>query len=169
MRTRNSATSSHRNTRTASLRVDKGCGQLHARTPSQRRRAWYENGIGRNAIGFWYFRRSMSVLSRPQDVDPVDEVEHLGAEELLAYAAERFGNRLAVACSFQKENSVIVDMVSKVAPQARLFTLDTDVLFPESYETWRALEERYGRKIEVFKGMSLEEQAARHGDELWAR
>src|SRR4051812_15386919 len=111
----------------------------------------------------------MSVLSPPRDLQPVEEVERLGAEELLAYAAERFGERLAVACSFQKENSVIIDLVTKVAPQARLFTLDTDVLFPETYRTWNALEERYGRKIEVFRGMSLEEQAARHGDELWAR
>jgi phosphoadenosine phosphosulfate reductase len=97
------------------------------------------------------------------------DLESASAEELLAYAAERFHPRLFVACSFQKEASVIMDMLLRIEPEARFFTLDTGVLFEETYETWRALEERYDTKVEVFKGISLEEQARRHGDELWNR
>jgi phosphoadenosine phosphosulfate reductase len=74
-----------------------------------------------------------------------------------------------VACSFQKEASVIMDMLLRIEPEARFFTLDTGVLFEETHETWRALEERYDIKVEVFKGISLEEQARQHGDELWNR
>jgi phosphoadenosine phosphosulfate reductase len=97
------------------------------------------------------------------------DLEHASAEEVLAYAVERFHPRLFVACSFQKEASVIMDMLLRIEPEARFFTLDTGVLFDETYGTWAALEERYGVKVEVFKGISLEEQAERHGDELWNR
>ncbi len=97
------------------------------------------------------------------------DLEHLSAERVLRCMVERFHPRLTVACSFQKEASVIMDMLVKIEPDARFFTLDTHVLFPETYATWRALEQRYGVRVEVFKGMSLERQAELHGDELWAR
>ena len=89
-------------------------------------------------------------------------LEHLDAPELLEYAVERFHPRLAVACSFQKEASVVLDLILRAAPDARIFTLDTHVLFPETYETWKAVEERYGIEVEVFQGPSLGRQAAEH-------
>jgi phosphoadenosine phosphosulfate reductase len=98
-----------------------------------------------------------------------ERVEPMSAEEVLAFVAERFGDRLMVACSFQKESSVIIDMLASVAPRTRLFTLDTGLFFPETYATWRALEERYGVRVEAFQGMTLARQAAVHGDELWRR
>jgi phosphoadenosine phosphosulfate reductase len=91
------------------------------------------------------------------------------AEAVLEYLVERFHPRLYVACSFQKEASVIMDMLLRIEPSARFFTLDTDLLFDETYATWRALEDRYDVKIDVFRGLSLEEQASKHGDALWAR
>jgi phosphoadenosine phosphosulfate reductase len=97
------------------------------------------------------------------------DLEHMGAEEVLAYMAERFHPRLYVACSFQKEASVIMDMLVKIEPEARFFTLDTGLFFPETYSTWREIEERYGVKVEVYQGMSLARQAEMHGDELWTR
>jgi phosphoadenosine phosphosulfate reductase len=99
---------------------------------------------------------------------PLD-LEDASAEEVLAFGVERFHPRMSVACSFQKEASVIMDMLVRIEPEARFFTLDTGVLFEETYETWRALEDHYDIKVEVFKGISLEEQARRHGDELWNR
>ena len=95
------------------------------------------------------------------------DLEHASAEEVLAYAVERFHPRLFVACSFQKEASVIMDMLVRIEPEARFFTLDTGVLFRETHDTWSELEQRYGVEVEVFKGISLEEQTRRHGDELW--
>jgi phosphoadenosine phosphosulfate reductase len=97
------------------------------------------------------------------------DLDHAPAEEVLAYAVERFHPRLFVACSFQKEASVIMDMLLRIEPEARFFTLDTGVLFEQTHDTWAALEDRYGVRVEVFKGISLEEQAERHGDELWNR
>ena len=72
---------------------------------------------------------------------------------------DRFHPRLAVACSFQKEASVVLDLLLKIAPDAHVFTLDTHVLFPETYATWRQVEERYGITVEVHQGPSLDRQA----------
>jgi phosphoadenosine phosphosulfate reductase len=71
------------------------------------------------------------------------------AESTLRTAVERHHPRLVMACSFQKEESVLIDMVMGIEPDARVFTIDTGVLFPETYETWRRIEDRYGLKIEV--------------------
>jgi phosphoadenosine phosphosulfate reductase len=99
--------------------------------------------------------------------DLVPDLEGASAQEVLEHLVEHFHPRLYVACSFQKEASVIMDMLLKIEPEARFFTLDTGLLFPETYETWRQLEDRYGVKIEVYQGMSLARQSAEHGEELW--
>ncbi len=97
------------------------------------------------------------------------DVEALAAEEVVSHAVERFHPRLAVACSFQKESSVVLDLILRIAPDASIFTLDTHVLFPETYETWKRVEERYGIRVAVHSGPSLGRQAALHGDRLWER
>jgi phosphoadenosine phosphosulfate reductase len=67
----------------------------------------------------------------------------------LREAGDRHGDRLVLLCSFQKEESVLVESLMRVAPRTRVVTIDTGVLFPETLETWRAFEERFGVRIEV--------------------
>ena len=74
------------------------------------------------------------------------------AEAVIAEAVERFHPRVALACSFQKEETVLLDLLFKAEPGARVFALDTRVLFDETYDYWQAVEERYGTKVEVFAG-----------------
>jgi len=57
--------------------------------------------------------------------------------------------RLVFLCSFQKEESVILDELLEIAPHVRVVTIDTGVLFPETLATWRAFEERFGLRVEV--------------------
>jgi phosphoadenosine phosphosulfate reductase len=76
------------------------------------------------------------------------------AQDVLAEAVERFHPRLALACSFQKEESVLVHMLTQIEPTARVFTIDTGVLFPETLQTWRGFEERFGTKVEIFDAHS---------------
>jgi phosphoadenosine phosphosulfate reductase len=97
------------------------------------------------------------------------ELEPYTAAESLEWAFENFGERLYIACSFQKTTSVMVDLAAKVNPDARFFYLDTDVLFPETYETRDALAERYAIEFDRFHNMSLADQARLLGDELWRR
>jgi phosphoadenosine phosphosulfate reductase len=79
----------------------------------------------------------------------VPDLEQASAQEVVAYALERFHPQLALACSFQKEESVLVHMLREAQPDARVFTIDTGVLFPETLQTWRAFEERFGVAVEV--------------------
>jgi phosphoadenosine phosphosulfate reductase len=71
------------------------------------------------------------------------------ARATLAEAVERHHPSLVLACSFQKEESVLVDLVTQIAPNARVFTIDTGALFPETLATWRAFEERWDVQVEV--------------------
>lgn len=93
--------------------------------------------------------------------------EALSAREVVETMVERFGSRVALACSFQKEETVLLDLLLKVDPKARVFALDTGVLFPETYAAWRAAEQRYGITIESVQGPSLGYQAAANGEKLW--
>src|SRR5436305_9719689 len=70
-------------------------------------------------------------------------------QDVLAEALERFHPRLVLACSFQKEESVLIDMLMGIEPSARVFTIDTGVLFPQTYDVWKAVEDRYDLKVEV--------------------
>ena len=80
------------------------------------------------------------------------DLEALDAEGVLKHAVSEHHPRLAVACSFQKEASVIIDLILRIEPKARIITLDTGVLFPETYETWQRVEDRYGIEIEAHRG-----------------
>jgi phosphoadenosine phosphosulfate reductase len=68
---------------------------------------------------------------------------------VLAEAVSKHHPRLVMLCSFQKEESVLVDELVRLAPDARIVTIDTGVLFPETLSTWRAFEERFGIEVAV--------------------
>jgi phosphoadenosine phosphosulfate reductase len=85
------------------------------------------------------------------------DVEALSAEEVLRFCLEAFPGKVALACSFQKEETVLLDLLFGLDPKARVFAIDTHHLFPETYELWREVERRYDTKVEVFEGPSVEE------------
>jgi phosphoadenosine phosphosulfate reductase len=95
--------------------------------------------------------------------------ESLGAPELIGALVDRFGDGLVLACSFQKEEAVLLELLFAANPKTRVFALDTHVLFKATYENWAAVEARYDTQIEVFEGPSLGRQAAVHGPNLWER
>jgi phosphoadenosine phosphosulfate reductase len=67
--------------------------------------------------------------------------------------AARHGRGAVLLCSFQKEESVLLDELLRLdqgtGKTVRVVTIDTGVLFPETLQTWRAFEERFGVSIEV--------------------
>ena len=85
------------------------------------------------------------------------DVESMSAEDVLAFALERFPGRVALACSFQKEETVLLDMLFALESSARVFAIDTRHLFPETYELWREVEQRYDTTIEKFEGAEVED------------
>ncbi|MGH3008090.1 MAG: phosphoadenylyl-sulfate reductase [Gaiellaceae bacterium] len=85
------------------------------------------------------------------------ELEGMSVEDVLRFALAQFPGRVALACSFQKEESVLLDMLFALEPRARVFAIDTRHLFPETYDLWREVEQRYDTKIEKFEGAEVED------------
>lgn len=108
-------------------------------------------------------------MSPPALPDQIPDLDDRSAEDVLAYMVQRFHPRLTVACSLQKEATVIIDMLAAIEPEARFFILDTGVLFPQTYDLWRRVQERYPIELRSYEGITLAEQARRHGDALWER
>jgi phosphoadenosine phosphosulfate reductase len=90
-------------------------------------------------------------------------------QQTLAWAFETFGEQVAISSAFGAEGMVIIDMASRIRPDFRLFTIDTEFLFPETYRLMDRIEERYGISIErVYSLLSPEEQERTRGAALWS-
>jgi phosphoadenosine phosphosulfate reductase len=90
-------------------------------------------------------------------------------QRVLSWAFETFGNDVAISSAFGAEGMALIDMASRVRKDFRLFTIDTEFLFPETYNLMDKIEQRYAIKIErVFSLLSPEEQQRVHGNALWA-
>lgn len=75
------------------------------------------------------------------------DFERMNAEDVLKWAFEKFGDKIAFANSFGAEDVVLTDMIVKINPKAKIFTLDTGRLPQETYDVWERLEEKYKIKI----------------------
>lgn len=75
-----------------------------------------------------------------------------GLTDTLREAVAQHGDgRLVLLCSFQKEESVLLDELHGLGALDRVHvvTIDTGVLFGETLATWRAFEERWGLTVHV--------------------
>jgi phosphoadenosine phosphosulfate reductase len=97
------------------------------------------------------------------------EIEALPAEDVFRWAAEEFGGRLCLTCSWQKQSSVLVHMVSELGLEVDYVELDTQLFFKESYETRERLVERYGIELVVPDVITVAEQHKQEGPNLWER
>ncbi len=99
----------------------------------------------------------------------VHEVEPLSAEELLSWAAEQFGERLCLTCSWQKHSSALVHMLSALDLKIDVIELDTQLFFRETYALRDLLVERYGLNLIRPEIISVAEQHLQEGPNLWER
>ena len=89
-------------------------------------------------------------------------------ERVLAWAFNTFGDAVAISSAFGAEGMVLIDIASRTRRKFRLFTLDTEFLFPETYNLTDQVEQRYGITIErVYPLNSPEEQERIYGPALW--
>jgi phosphoadenosine phosphosulfate reductase len=98
------------------------------------------------------------------------DFEGLTALEIVTWALESYHRRLALACSFQAEGSVLIDMMYRVrGPAFRIFTLDTGRLNQETYDCMDAIRARYGVGVEVYfpDAMKVQEMVRSHGLNLF--
>ena len=80
-----------------------------------------------------------------------DELEAKSAQDVIAWAVGKFGNRITVASSFGLEDVVLIDLFYKADPNTRIFTLDTGRLNNETYQVMDACRAKYpGLNLEVY-------------------
>lgn len=98
------------------------------------------------------------------------ELETRSAGEILRWAADRFAPRLTFAASLGLEDCVVIDVIARAALPIDIFTLDTGLLFPDTYALKQQLERRYGVTLRaVNPAHTVDEQADREGPALWER
>lgn len=71
-------------------------------------------------------------------------------EEVLRYFLDIYGDKIALSSSLGQEDQVLTDIILKINRHARIFTLDTGRLFPETYQLIDKTNMKYNIKMEVF-------------------
>lgn len=104
-----------------------------------------------------------------QDIDIDNETK--GAYEVLKWAYDSYGDNIIYSCSFGAEGMILIDLISKVRPDAKIVFLDTDLHFQETYDLIDRVKERYLElNIELKKpDLTLDEQSEQYGPALWKK
>ncbi|WP_158734977.1 phosphoadenylyl-sulfate reductase [Alteribacillus sp. YIM 98480] len=91
------------------------------------------------------------------------------ALDVIRWGYEQYGNDLVYACSFGAEGIVLIDLISKIKPDAEIIFLDTDFHFKETYNLIDRVKEKYpSLNINMLKPKwTPAEQAEKEGDRLW--
>jgi phosphoadenosine phosphosulfate reductase len=106
---------------------------------------------------------------QPQLAEVQSLAETWSPQHVLHWAFQTFGPNVAISSAFGAEGMVLIDMASQISKDFRLFTIDTEFLFPETYALMDRIEEKYGIAIErVYSTLAPEEQARVHGEVLWS-
>lgn len=71
-------------------------------------------------------------------------------QEVLEWAISKFKDKIALASSFGAEDVVLTDMLVRIKPGARIFTLDTGRLNEETYDVWDKIQKKYKIKVEAY-------------------
>lgn len=116
----------------------------------------------------------MKTLLSTEDLNRLNHsLERQSPQEIVRAAIDHFGDQLILACSFGAEDVVLADMMLRLAPKGKLFYLDTDFLFPETYAVRDRLIARYHLQptqlIQMKPALTPEEQANQFGEALWLR
>ncbi len=98
----------------------------------------------------------MNTITQPEMKALNEQFKGESTENLLGYFLEKCGNRIGLASSLSIEDQMLTDILLKTNPMARIFTLDTGRLFPETYSLIDRTNMKYGCKLEVFFPESTE-------------
>ncbi|WP_077324335.1 phosphoadenylyl-sulfate reductase [Virgibacillus siamensis] len=104
-----------------------------------------------------------------KDLSPSDDTK--GASRILQWAYDSYGDSIVYACSFGAEGVVLIDLISKVKPEAEIIFLDTEIHFQETYDLIDKIRNKYPElHIRMKKPeLTLDKQAEKYGSALWER
>jgi len=94
-------------------------------------------------------------------------LEQEPAEDRVAWALERYGDRIVLASSFGAQAAVSLHMVTRQRPDIPVVLIDTGYLFPETYQFIDEMTDRLGLNLTVYRpALSPAWQETRYG-KLW--
>ncbi len=99
----------------------------------------------------------------------VEQFENKEAEKVLEWAAETFHPKIVFASSFGAEDVVIIDMLQKINPSIKIFTLDTGRLHQKTYDLIDEVRQKYNIEIDVYypDTASAQKMVKEHGANLF--
>lgn len=92
-----------------------------------------------------------------------------GANEVIEWAFKTYGDKIVYACSFGIEGMVLIELIHRIAPNAKIVFLDTHYHFQETYDLISKVKKRYP-SLDIHMqqpDLSIEEQAEKHGKDLF--
>jgi len=111
------------------------------------------------------------MLATPTQIEALStQFESSSPQDILRWATETYGDKLAIVTSFQITGIVTLHMLQDIAPRTPVLTLDTGFLFPETYDLIDTLETQFDLNLTRVKPRQTPKQQARdYGDRLWER
>lgn len=95
-------------------------------------------------------------------------LESAEPEAILEWAWSKYGERFTMATAFGPEGMVILEMLSRVAPKAHVFNLDTGYQFPETLALRDQVAAKYGIEVELMRpDLSVIEYETLHAGPLY--
>jgi len=98
------------------------------------------------------------IAKKPENRFNIDMLEYIESgtaessspQEILTWGLENFANKIALSCSFgAPEGLVLLDMMHRIDPAARVFVLDTGRLPQATYDLIDRVRDRYDKTVEV--------------------
>ncbi len=108
-------------------------------------------------------------MLRPDNLEELnDEFDDWHPKHILRWAVEEYGEKLTVVTSFQPAGIVMLHMLHELGAPVTVLTLDTGLLFPETYTLIDEVEARFDLNlVRVRPALSVQEQEWQYGPELW--
>ena len=97
-----------------------------------------------------------------------DELETATPQEIIRWAAERFGTQLTMGTAFGPEGMAIIHMLAEIAAETPVFNLETGYQFQETLDLRERVKERYGIEVELKKPeLTVEQYEELNGGPLY--
>ncbi|MGI9176922.1 MAG: phosphoadenylyl-sulfate reductase [Pirellulales bacterium] len=95
-------------------------------------------------------------------------LESATPQEIVRWAADRFGNRLTMATAFGPEGCLIIHWLAAIAPTTFVFNLDTGYQFPETLSLRDRIAARYGIEVVLEQpATTVEDYERAHGGPIY--
>lgn len=90
-------------------------------------------------------------------------------QDVIAWALERFGSRVAICTALQIDGMAILDMAWRIDPKVRVFTVDTGRLPDETHQLLDCVREHYGLELDIRSPdtVQVERLIAEYGPDLF--